>query len=56
MIGPMSSLQDAAKEKRRLPEDFVLVMDFDGTNIVEKADSDPLAKVQYSEACHCTSP
>ena len=38
-------MQQAAKEKRRLPEDFVLVMDFDGTSIVEKADPDPLAKV-----------
>lgn len=53
MIGLRSSLQDAAKEKGRLPEDFVLVMDFDGTNIVEKADTDPLAKVK---ARHCTSP
>ena len=41
----MALLQQAAKQRRQLPKDFVLVMDFDGTNIVEKANSDPLAKV-----------
>lgn len=45
LIELMSPTQGAAKEKRRLPEDFVLVMDIDGTNMVEKADPDPFAKV-----------
>lgn len=38
-----SLLQQAAKQGLQLPKDFILVMDFDGTKLVEKAD--PRTKV-----------
>ena len=40
-----SILQQTAKQRLQLPKDFVLMMDFDGTSLVEKANSDPFAKV-----------
>ena len=37
-------LQKAAQKRLQLPEDFVLVLDFEGSDLTEKPD-DPITKV-----------
>jgi len=39
-----SALQKAAQKRLQLPEDFVLVLDFEGSELTEKPD-DPITKV-----------
>lgn len=43
-------LQARLQKALELPNDFVLVMNFEGTDIVEKADASPLTKVNLSGA------
>jgi len=40
----VSALQKAAQKRLQLPEDFVLVLDFEGSDLTEKPD-DPITKV-----------